>query len=113
MDERVIDIPTLLRTVLVKGIIVPFRAPKSAAKYKTVWTNDGSPLIHISKQVQQKLQQEMSMPVELCMRYANPTPQAAFSRLVKNNPDLKEVALVPLYPHYAMSSYEAAVEQVK
>jgi len=112
MDERVIDIPTVLRTLLVKGIIVPFRAPKSAAKYKMVWTKDGSPLIHISKQVQQKLQQEMNVPVELCMRYANPTPKAAFSRLIKNNPDVKEVTLIPLYPHYAMSSYETAVEQV-
>ncbi len=113
MDERVIDIPNLLRTVLVKGIIVPFRAPKSAAKYKTVWTKNGSPLIHISKQVQAKLQSELQLPVELCMRYANPTPQAAFTRLTQNNPELNEVIYVPLYPHYAMSSYETAVEQVK
>lgn len=113
MDERVIDIPNLLRTILVKGIIVPFRAPKSAAKYKTVWTENGSPLIHISKQVQAKLQNELGMPVELCMRYANPTPQAAFVRLQEGSPDLEEVILVPLYPHYAMSSYETAVEQVK
>jgi protoporphyrin/coproporphyrin ferrochelatase len=113
MDERVIDIPKILRTILVKGIIVPFRAPKSAAKYKTVWTENGSPLIHISKQVQAKLQSHLQLPVELCMRYANPTPQAALDRLHKNNPDLEEVILVPLYPHYAMSSYETAVEQVK
>ncbi len=113
MDERVIDIPNLLRTILVKGIIVPFRAPKSAAKYKTVWTENGSPLIHISKQVQAKLQNELGMPVELCMRYASPTPQAVFVRLQEGSPDLEEVILVPLYPHYAMSSYETAVEQVK
>ena len=113
MDERVIDIPKILRTVLVKGIIVPFRAPKSAEKYKTVWTEHGSPLIHISKQVQAKLQNAINLPVELCMRYANPTPQSAFAKLVQSNPDLTEVILVPLYPHYAMSSYETAVEQVK
>ncbi len=113
MDERVIDIPKILRTILVKGIIVPFRAPKSAEKYKTVWTENGSPLIHISKQVQAKLQSAINLPVELCMRYANPTPQSAFAKLVQGNPDLTEVMLVPLYPHYAMSSYETAVEQVK
>jgi protoporphyrin/coproporphyrin ferrochelatase len=113
MDERVIDIPNLLRTILVKGIIVPFRAPKSAAKYKTIWTENGSPLIHISKQVQAKLQNEMKLPVELCMRYANPTPQAALAKLTQENSDLEELILVPLYPHYAMSSYETAVEQVK
>lgn len=113
MDERVIDIPYLLRVLLVKGIIVPFRSPKSAAKYKTIWTENGSPLIHISKQVQERLQVEVQIPVALCMRYGNPTPEAAFTKLVQENPDLKEVVLVPLYPHYAMSSYETAVVQVK
>ena len=113
MDERVIDIPNPWRSILVKGLIVPFRAPKSAAKYKTIWTNNGSPLIHISRLVQAKLQDVLQLPVELCMRYANPTPAEALDRLHLQNPSLEEVILVPLYPHYAMSSYETAVEQVK
>jgi protoporphyrin/coproporphyrin ferrochelatase len=113
MDERVIDIPNPWRSILVKGIIVPFRAPKSAAKYKTIWTENGSPLIHISRQVQVKLEEALQMPVELCMRYANPSPVGALDRLHLQNPSLEEVILVPLYPHYAMSSYETAVEQVK
>jgi len=113
MDERVIDVPYLFRLLLVKGIIVPFRSPKSAAKYKTTWTENGSPLIHISKQVKNLLLQKMQIPVELCMRYGNPSPEAAFEKLCSANPDLKKVILVPLYPHYAMSSYETAVEQVK
>ncbi|MCI0550862.1 MAG: ferrochelatase, partial [Anaerolineae bacterium] len=74
MDERVIDIPYFARLLLVKGIIVPFRSRKSAAKYKTIWTEKGSPLIHISRQVQDKVKAAMEMPVQLCMRYANPTP---------------------------------------
>ncbi len=113
MDERVIDMPYVLRTLLVRGIIVPFRAPKSAAKYKTIWTENGSPLIYISRQVQKKLADVMQLPVELCMRYANPTPAFAMDKLYRENPDLQEVVLVPLYPHYAMSSYETAVEHVK
>jgi protoporphyrin/coproporphyrin ferrochelatase len=113
MDERVIDIPRFWRNVLVRGIIIPFRAPKSAAKYKTIWTENGSPLIYISRQVQKKLADALHLPVELCMRYANPTPALALDRLRNENPDLKEVVLVPLYPHYAMSSYETAVEHVK
>ncbi len=113
MDERVIDIPNPWRSILVKGIIVPFRASKSAAKYKTIWTDNGSPLIHISRQVQAKLEHVLQLPVELCMRYANPTPTDALDRLHLQNPSLEEVILVPLYPHYAMSSYETAVEQVK
>ncbi|MDZ4714185.1 MAG: ferrochelatase [Cytophagales bacterium] len=113
MDERVIDIPYFFRALLVKGIIVPFRSPKSAHKYKTVWTENGSPLIHISKQVQKALNQKIDLPVELSMRYGNPTPDVAFENLLKQNPDLKEVVLVPLYPHYAMSSYETAMVQVQ
>jgi protoporphyrin/coproporphyrin ferrochelatase len=112
MDERVIDLPRWLRTIIVKGLIVPFRASKSAAKYKTIWTANGSPLIHISKVVQQKLEKAMELPVALCMRCANPTPEAALEKLAKENPELKDVIFVPLYPHYAMSSYETAVEFV-
>lgn len=112
MDKRVIDIPLLIRALLVKGIIVPFRAPKSAAKYKSIWTENGSPLIYISSQVQKKLEGLMHIPVQLCMRYANPTPQYALDKLHQGNPDLEEVVFVPLYPHYAMSSYETAVEHV-
>jgi ferrochelatase len=113
MDERVIDIPYLVRAMLVRGIIVPFRAPKSAAKYKTIWTENGSPLIHISRLVQRKLSDEMQLPVGLCMRYANPTPTHALDQLSRENPDLQEVVLMPLYPHYAMSSYETAVDHVR
>jgi len=109
MDERVIDKPLLWRTILVKGIIVPFRAPKSAEAYRSIWTAEGSPLIVISRQLQDALGEEIEMPVELAMRYGNPSPKDAFDRLHKAHPDLEEVITVPLYPHYAMSSYETAV----
>jgi len=52
MDERVIDMSYLLRFLLVRGIIVPFRAPKSAEAYRSIWTKQGSPLIVLSKQLQ-------------------------------------------------------------
>ncbi len=110
MDERVIDYPWFLRTLLVKGIIVPFRAPKSAEAYKTVWTKEGSPLVVLTKQLQQALQKEVTEKVVISMRYGNPSPEAAFEELLQKEPGLEEVVLVPLYPHYAMSSYETAVE---
>jgi protoporphyrin/coproporphyrin ferrochelatase len=113
MDERVIDKPYLLRALLVKGIIVPFRAPKSAAAYKSIWTNEGSPLLVISKQQQEALDKEIDEPVALAMRYGNPSPKEAYDSLIQQYPDLEEVILVPLYPHYAMSSYETAVEYAK
>jgi len=113
MDKRVIDYPYLLRFLLVKGIIVPFRAPKSAKAYKTIWTKEGSPLIVITKELQRRLKKEIEQPVEVAMRYGNPTPRQAYDNLIKNNPQIEEVIIMPLYPHYAMSSYETAVEYMK
>jgi ferrochelatase len=113
MDERVIDKPWLLRALLVKGIIVPFRAPKSAEAYKSIWTEKGSPLIVISKELRDALKKEIEEPVAIAMRYGNPSPQAAFDKLLLQNPDLEEVIAVPMYPQYAMSSYETAVEYAK
>lgn len=113
MDERVIDKPWLLRALLVKGLIVPFRAPKSAEAYKTIWTKEGSPLVVITRQLQQALQSLIKGPVEIAMRYGDPTPGAAFDALLKRNAALEEIVAVPLYPHYAMSSFETAVEHTK
>jgi ferrochelatase len=113
MDERVIDYPYLARLLLVKGIIVPFRAPKSAKAYRSIWTEQGSPLIVLTKQLQEALRQTVEEPVEIAMRYGNPTPAAAFERLMQQAPGLEEVVAVPLYPHYAMSSYETAVAYAK
>ncbi|GAC1427089.1 MAG: ferrochelatase [Chitinophagaceae bacterium] len=113
MDERVIDYPYLLRSLLVKGLIVPFRAPKSAAAYQTIWTKEGSPLVVLTKQLQQAVQNELPEKVVIGMRYGNPSPADAFEELLAKEPDLEEVILVPLYPHYAMSSYETAVDYAK
>lgn len=113
MDERVIDKPYLLRALLVQGIIVPFRAPKSAEAYRTIWTTEGSPLIVLSKQLREDLEKQLQEPVEITMRYGNPTPQAAFDKLLARMPDMEEVVAIPLYPHYAMSSFETAVEYAR
>lgn len=109
MDERVIDKPYLQRYLLVRGIITRFRAPKSAEAYKSIWTDEGSPLMVLSYQLQQALQTEIEEPVELAMRYGSPSPKTAFDNLKAKYLSLEEVILVPLYPHYAMSSYETAV----
>ena len=113
MDERVIDKPWLFRALLVKGIIVPFRAPKSAKAYESIWTDEGSPLLVISRNLAGALQKEVPEPVTIAMRYGSPSPKNAFDALVKEHPGLEEVIAIPMYPHYAMSSYETAVEYAK
>lgn len=109
MDKRVIDYPYLFRKILVEGIIVPARAPKSAEAYKTIWTTGGSPLVVLTGQLRHALEEQITEPVEIAMRYGNPTIESAFDNLLKKNPELREVIAIPLYPHYAMSSYETAV----
>ena len=113
MDGRVIDYPYLFRKLLVQGIIVPFRSPKSAEAYKTIWTEQGSPLVVLTKQLQASLQEKISAPVEIAMRYGNPSPEQAFDKILERDSEIEEVIAIPLYPHYAMSSYETAVEHAK
>lgn len=113
MDKRVMDLPYLRRLLLVRGIIIPSRAPKSAEKYKMIWTEDGSPLIIITNDLAKKVGEVSKMPTYVCMRYGNPTPASALQKIELEHPDVEEVVLFPLYPHYAMSSYETAVEHVK
>ncbi len=84
MDARVIDYPWLFRLMLVKGIITPYRAAKSAAAYKTIWTKEGSPLVVLTRQLQQALQQVMNEPVEIAMRYGSLTPGKAFDDLLNS-----------------------------
>jgi len=113
MDGRVIDYPYIFRQMLVNGIIVPFRTKKSAEAYNTIWTNEGSPLIVNTKKLQKSLQAKIAYPVEIAMRYGSFSPDEAFKSLIKKVPDLEEVFAIPLYPHYAMSSFETAVEHAK
>src|SRR5579863_3344821 len=84
MDPRVIDINPIARTLLVKGIIVPTRGPKSAKLYQKIWDEQtGSPLLHYSKLQQQLLQERLGgrYMVELAMRYQNPDIDSALERL--------------------------------
>ncbi len=113
MDERVIDVPKWLRTFLVKGIILNTRPKKSAKAYQSIWTKEGSPLIVWSYKLMEKLQSKLNAPIALGMRYGNPSIASAIESLHAENPDLKEIFLVPLYPHYAMSSYETVVVKAR
>ena len=104
MDERVIDLPKWLRTFLVKGIILKTRPKKSAKAYRKIWWKEGSPLIVLSKRLQNKVQKNVSVPVELSMRYGNPSIEAGLNALNKLGVD--DVFIIPLYPQHAMATTE-------
>jgi len=91
--------------------ILPSRPKQSAEAYQKVWTPAGSPLVAISRNVQAKLQSRVKLPVELAMRYQNPSIPEAVQRLEDKGVD--HLLLIPLFPHYAMSSFESAVERVR
>jgi ferrochelatase len=111
MDERVMDLPYLSRFLLVNGAILPFRPKQSAEAYHKIWWREGSPLVVISQRVCAELQRRVSVPVELAMRYQNPSIESALASLSRQEVD--DLLLIPLFPHYAMSSFETAVEEVK
>jgi len=111
MDKRVIDAPYPIRFGIVHFGILPKRPHQSAEAYESVWTDEGSPLVVTSRRLQEAVRRSLSNPVELAMRYQNPNVEHAVDSLVTRG--VREIILLPLFPHYAMSSYETAVEKVR
>ena len=102
MDRFVIDVPFLLRALLVRGIILQTRPKKSAAAYSKIWWDEGSPLIVLSKRMHRKVQDLVDIPVSLAMRYGTMSIMKGLQELHDKNVD--EVMLFPLYPQHAMAS---------
>jgi len=102
MDKYVIDVPFLLRALLVRGIILQTRPKKSAEAYSRIWTSEGSPLIVISKKMHKKVATKVDIPVALAMRYGTMTIQKGLQEL--KDKGVNEVMLLPLYPQHAMAS---------
>ena len=111
MDKRVLDIPYPIRRFIVSAFILPKRPKYSAEAYRSIWRNEGSPLTLFSEKVQKLLQEQIDLPVSLGMRYGNPSVKSALEILLKKN--VKEILLIPLYPHYAMSTFESVAEKTK
>jgi ferrochelatase len=109
-DERVIDIP-FVRKFVVPQIILRTRPKKSAEAYKKIWTEKGSPLIVISEKQQRLLQEQVDIPVYLAMRYGQPSIASILGKM--SDDGITDLLLIPMYPHYAMSSYETVVVKVE
>lgn len=110
MDGRVIDYPWLLRRFVV-NMVLRKRPAASAEAYQSIWTDEGSPLVVTSHKVTQQLKAAMPLPIELAMRYQNPSIGSALEKLAQQG--VTQLLLIPLFPHYAMSSFETAVERVR
>jgi ferrochelatase len=113
MDPRVIDIAPLARLLLVRGIIVPFRGPRSAKLYRDIWDQDhGSPLLHWSRLQQKQLAENLGSEyvVELAMRYQNPSLENALENLRRKGVD--SIRVIPMFPQYASATTGSVIARV-
>lgn len=111
-DERVLDLPAPLRWLLLEGIILRTRPKHSAHAYRSIWTEEGSPLIRTSERVRDRLAETLGAetPVFLAMRYGRPSIKDVVAKIVASG--VTELLLIPQYPHYAMSSWETVTAKV-
>ncbi len=111
-DPRVIDVHPVGRALLLYGVILPFRSPKSAAAYRKVWTERGSPVLFHGIDLAERVRERLGsgIPVEIAMRYQRPSIVQALDRLRAAAVD--QIALLPLYPHYSSSAWASTVEKV-
>jgi ferrochelatase len=115
-DPRVVETPRLLWRLILHGIILRTRPKHSAANYRKIWTEQGSPLLTISRRQAAALQQELDsrdgsrFSVALAMRYGNPSLGAALEQLRQNN--ARRVLVLPLYPQYSATTTASTFDAV-
>jgi len=117
-DPRIVDMPRPIWWLMLHGFILRVRPSRSAASYRTVWTDDGSPLLSISKKqleaLRQSLPQQLSQPgsvvVELGMRYGNPSIPSALEKLRKAN--AQRILVLPLYPQNSCSTTASTFDAI-
>jgi len=126
MDPFVIDLPFPLRYALVHWAILPKRPAESAEAYQSIWTEQGSPLIHYCMELTHMLRGQLSGQsshssnclnartdpcIELGMAYGNPSHRDAVEKLLAAGVD--EICLLPMFPHYAMATTGGCTAVVK
>ena len=110
-DPCVLDIPAWKRWLLLKLIILPRRPARTAEAYRKIWTDEGSPLLVSSRRLAQAVSERVDEPVALAMRYGAPSIADGLQQLAAAGVD--DVFVIPLYPQYAMSSYQTVVRKVE
>jgi protoporphyrin/coproporphyrin ferrochelatase len=114
-DPRVVEIPRLLWLPILHGIILRTRPARSAAKYASVWTPEGSPLAVWTKRQAAALDAELatsghSLLVRHAMRYGNPSVASVLDEL--RAAGATRVLVLPMYPQYAAATTASVADAV-
>ena len=109
MDSYVLQMPSFARWILVNLFILPFRPARTAEAYRSIWTEEGSPLLVFSQRLKDALGDFLNLPVALGMRYGPPSLEEAFETL--SGSGARNVLLAPLYPQFADSTSTTCIEQ--
>ena len=112
MDPYVIQLPWILRRLIVGLFVLPFRPKASAHAYKSIWWEEGSPLIVLSRRLLDAVRASTDIPVELAMRYGSPAIEKQILELAGKD-GIDEILLIPLYPHFADSTVKTTVEEAR
>lgn len=110
-DKRVVDTSRLLWWPLLRGVILPLRAPRVAKLYQSIWMEEGSPLMVYSRRQQQALAERLpDTPVALGMSYGSPSLESAVDELMEQGVD--HIVVLPLYPQYSCSTVAAVWDEL-
>lgn len=116
-DHRVVEIPRPIWLAILHLFILPFRSKSSAKLYQSVWTDEGSPLLAITKRQGAALQKaadeklgEGALPVVIGMRYGNPSIKSALDELAAQN--VRDITVLPLYPQYCAATTGSTFDEV-
>ncbi|WP_140181751.1 ferrochelatase [Providencia stuartii] len=110
-DERVIDVPRLIWKPILHGAILPFRSPKVAKLYQSIWTEEGSPLLAYTLRQKEKLAPHFpNIPMEVGMSYGSPSLKSAIDALMSQG--VTELVVLPLYPQYSCTTTAAVYDGI-
>lgn len=111
-DPDVIDLPAAGRNALLYGVILPFRPRKSAEAYRSIWTDQGSPLIHHTRNVAEMVQKELGedIVVKMCMRYGQPSVESVLHQFLDDG--IERLHCIALYPQYSTASTGSAYKEL-
>lgn len=113
-DAKLVDLPNPFRYILARWIIAPKRQVESTHHYQQIWNyqENTSPLLYHTQQLCLKLEDKIHEPVVYAFRYGHPNAKEAIKLLEERVPNMTELVVMHMFPHFAQSSYQTAIDEV-